>query len=331
MVNSFRIQESEARIQDGDHSFKYSAFWLLNPTLRKTISMPPLVHHFRADIRAVADATLDLLFPRLCAGCGKNVDRPRSHVCWECFRSIHLHASNLCQCCGLQIETHAAHAFVCSACREHPPAFDQARAAGRFSGVLREMLHQFKYNRATWLCRDHPPAFDQARAAGRFSGVLRELLHQFKYNRATWLCRDLVDLLHGCVLAYMAAEAVDVVAPVPLHRQKLRDRGYNQAALLAAALAPRLDRPCAADLLTRTRATPTQTRLHAAQRRKNVHNAFAVREMEWVRGRTILLVDDVMTTGATVQACARALKRAGAERVHVLVLARVVKAQDMLI
>ncbi len=248
--------------------------------------MSAFIQSLPSDVGETAAAALDLLFPRLCAGCGKNVDRPHSHVCWECFRSIHLHESNLCQCCGLKIEARVTHAFACSACRERPPAFDLARAAGRFSGVL------------------------------------RELLHQFKYNRATWLCRDLVDLLHGCMLAHMATESVDVVAPVPLHCQKLRDRGFNQAALLAAALAQRLDRPFAADLLARTRATPTQTRLHAAQRRKNVHNAFAVRAPEWVRSRTILLVDDVMTTGATLSEAAATLKQAGAWRVWAVTAAR---------
>ena len=231
-------------------------------------------------------AALDLVFPRHCAGCGRTVDRPRGHICWECFRGIQLRESQICQCCGLKIEGRIAHEFTCSACREHPPSFDTARSAGRFGGVLREMLHQFKY------------------------------------GRATWLCEDLADLLHGCVLAHYAAEEVDTVVPVPLHRQKQRDRGYNQAALLAAALAPRLERPYAGDVLARTRATPTQTRLHAGPRRKNVHNAFAVRAPEWVRGRTVLLVDDVMTTGATLSEVAATLKRAGAWRVWAATVAR---------
>ena len=209
----------------------------------------------------------------------------RVHV-QRCFRTIELRESGLCRLCGLKIEGRVTHEFTCSACRDHPPAFDTARSAGRFGGVLREMLHQFKY------------------------------------GRATWLCEDLADLLHGCVLAHYASEEVDIVVPVPLHGQKQRDRGYNQAALLAAALAPRLGRPCAGDVLARTRATPTQTRLRAGQRRTNVRNAFAVRGPEWVRGRTALLVDDVMTTGATLSEVAATLKRAGAWRVWGATVAR---------
>ena len=229
---------------------------------------------------------LDLVFPRHCIGCGRSVDRSRGHICWECFRRIELRESGLCQVCGLKIEGRITHEFTCS------------------------------------VCRDHPPAFDAARSAARFGGVLREVLHQFKYGQATCLCEDLADLLQGCVLAHYALEAVDLVVPVPLHGQKQRDRGYNQAALLASALASRLACPYAGDLLTRTRDTPTQTRLHVAQRRQNVRHAFAVRGPEWVRGRTVVLVDDVMTTGATLSEVAATLKRAGAWRVWGATVAR---------
>ncbi|MFZ4396467.1 MAG: phosphoribosyltransferase family protein [Kiritimatiellia bacterium] len=241
---------------------------------------------FFSDAAEASVAVLDLVFPRDCAGCGRAVDRPHGHVCWECFRSIELRATGLCRQCGLTIEGQTVHDFVCSACRDHEPAFEMARSASRFSGVVREMLHQFKY------------------------------------GGATWLCQDLADLLHGCVLGHYAAEEVDLVVPVPLHGQKQRDRGYNQAALLAAALASRLNRPQVGDVLMRTRDTPTQTKLHAEQRRKNVRNAFAVCAPEWVRGRTVLLVDDVMTTGATLSEAAATLKRAGARRVWTATVAR---------
>lgn len=245
-----------------------------------------LITTLLSDATEASVAVLDLVFPRHCAGCGQMVDRPRGHICWECFRGIELRESGLCQLCGLKIEGRIAHEFTCSACRDHPPAFDTARSAGRFGGVLREMLHQFKY------------------------------------GQATWLCEDLADLLQGCVLAHVAVEEIDLVVSVPLHKQKQRDRGYNQAALLAAALALRLARPYAGDVLARIRDTPTQTRLHAGQRHKNVRHAFAVRGPEWVRGRTVVLVDDVMTTGATLSAVAATLKRAGAWRIWAATVAR---------
>jgi ComF family protein len=245
-----------------------------------------VMRDFLSDTAASVTGALDVFFPRHCAGCGGAVDRPSGHVCWDCFRRIELHQGSACDCCGLKLDGEIRHAFLCTACRERPPHFDRARSAGRFRGVL------------------------------------RDLLHQFKYGQATWLGSDLAEFLHGCVLAHFAADEIDLVVPVPLHRKKLRDRGYNQAALLAGVLAARLGRPCAGDVLARVRATPTQTRLHADDRRRNVRGAFAARAPGWVRGRTVLLVDDVMTTGATLGEAADTLKRAGAWRVWAATVAR---------
>jgi len=235
---------------------------------------------------AVVQSVLDVVFPRYCAGCNNTVDRPTGHLCWNCFSTLDHGAWVGCERCGLRLASPVHHAFVCSACEVHPPSYDRARSAGRFSGVLREMVHQFKY------------------------------------DRATWLCSDLAGMLHGCVLAHYPVSELDCLLAVPLHPGKRRDRGYNQSELLASELARRLQRPCFPNILTRTRNTATQTRLTAAQRRQNVHAAFEAREQGWIRNRTILLVDDVMTTGATLSAAASALKRAGAWRVWGVTVAR---------
>jgi ComF family protein len=229
---------------------------------------------------------LDILFPRHCAVCGADVDRPDGLVCWECFRGIELVDGPICAQCGLKVEGAFGHAFVCG------------------------------------ICHDHPPAFERARVAGRFQGALRDMLHAFKYNRDVCLCRDLTDLLHGCVLTHFAASEIDVVVPVPLAAVKRRDRGYNQAALLAHDLSRRLARPYCGEALMRVRDTPSQTRLTAAARRANVLGAFKVAAPGWVRGRTVLLLDDVMTTGATLHEAARALRKAGAGRVWAVAVAR---------
>ncbi len=136
---------------------------------------------------------------------------------------------------------------------------------------------------------------------------------------------------YGAWLARAGAELIaeaDLIAPVPLHWMRLFARRYNQAALLARALARRAGRPVAADLLLRRRHTPSQGRLSPAQRRRNVAGAFAVKPSRrpLLEGRRVLLVDDVLTTGATASACARTLRRDGARAVDVLVLARVVRA-----
>jgi ComF family protein len=172
------------------------------------------------------------------------------------------------------------------------------------------------------VCEAARPCFDKARAAGRFHGVLREQLHQFKYARALWLKHDLTDLLFGCLMAQFTPENVDVVVPVPLHPVRLRERSYNQAALLSQALAQRMGRRFDARSLARIRKTDSQTQFDAAHRRMNILGAFDVVRPEWVRGRCVLLIDDVMTTGATLNECARVLKKAGVRTVWGLTVAR---------
>ncbi len=114
----------------------------------------------------------------------------------------------------------------------------------------------------------------------------------------------------------------DLVVPVPLHERRLRERGFNQSSLLAAALARGAGRPCCADVLVRRRPTATQTGLSAAERRRNVRDAFAVRRRAVVAGRIVTLVDDVLTTGATARACALVLRECGVSELRLLTVAR---------
>jgi len=176
-------------------------------------------------------------------------------------------------------------------------------------------------------CIADPPRFDRARAAMRYDDAARGLVLQFKHADAThaapgyakWMARAGADLIAGC----------DLIAPVPLHRWRLLWRRYNQSALLAQALGRASGKPVLPDLLIRRRATPSQGRLGRNQRFQNVAGAFALRPVHAgkLQGLRVLLVDDVMTTGATVAECAKVLKRAGAASVDVLTLARVVRPQ----
>ena len=229
---------------------------------------------------------IDWLFPRICPGCRRHSDREGRLICWGCFSSISLFTESLCDRCGRFVTGQVQHRFICSSCVSEPPAYDRARAAAHFGGFL------------------------------------RELLHRFKYQKGVYLCEDLADLLEGTVRAHFDAAAVDVVVPVPLHPLRLRARSYNQAALLAESLGRRLGRRVDTVSLQRVRFTGTQTRLHRAARRENMKGAFSVARPAWLRHRTVLLVDDVMTTGATFDACARALKKAGVWRVWCVAVAR---------
>lgn len=173
-------------------------------------------------------------------------------------------------------------------------------------------------------CRETPPPYARLCSALDYKEDVEELVKTFKYKRGLWLTEDLADLLEGAVRANLAAADVDVVMPVPLFARRFRTRGYNQAAVLAEALAKRLGRRYDARTLVRVRDTPKQAWLSGAERRTNVKDAFGVRRADWVRGRTVLLVDDVTTTGATLGACAEPLVAAGAVQVWCATVARAV-------
>ncbi len=169
------------------------------------------------------------------------------------------------------------------------------------------------------LCRRGATEFDWGRGYGAYESTLRHLIHLLKYDGMEPLARPL-----GARLAALLPRAgrVDLIVPVPLHGRRRRARGFNQAELLAAELSRASSVRCDAGALRRDRPTETQTGLTHRQRRLNVQGAFCVRKPQAVAGRHVALVDDVITTGATVAACARVLKDAGAERVVVLALAR---------
>ena len=248
--------------------------------------VPALLAAAEKTARRFSAGALDLLFPRICPVCRSASDREGRHLCSRCLAAIDLHSGAVCSRCGAMPEGAVGRDYLCSDCRDAPPAFDIARSAAHFSGPAREMILSFKYGGATWL-RD-----------------------------------DLADLLEGCVRARFDSEAIDAIVPVPLHPARLRKRAYNQAALLAEALAARIGADYRPEILRRDRATATQTRLGAARRKLNVRGAFSAAHPEWAAGRTVLVVDDVMTTGATLDECARVLKFAGAVRVWCATVAR---------
>ena len=243
----------------------------------------------RWGVRKVLTGIADLLWPRTCAvgTCGRPVDRPARHICSACFAALPFHEpGGACRICGAPVPAKTPHAFVCEACATHPPPFE------RICSTL------------------------------DYKNDLEEMIKAFKYNHAAWLTEDFADLLEGLVRAKLDASAVDVVFPVPLHPNRLRARGYNQAALLARALARRLARRCDEKSLARIRDTPKQSLLGGAERRRNMKDAFAAIRPSFVRGRTILLIDDVTTTGSTLAAAAAPLHAAGAAHIWCATLAR---------
>lgn len=228
---------------------------------------------------------LDILLPPRCLACTTAVDVP-GRLCGPCWAGVDFIAAPYCHCCGFPFAYDEGADVLCGACLGHPPAFDQARAVVRFNTIARALVSGFKYRDRT----HGAPAF------------------------AAWMARSGAALL---------AHA-DAVTPVPLHRRRLFSRRYNQSALLAREIAEASGLAFEPDLLVRTRNTESQINLTRLGRFKNVRGAFALRPGADVTGRRFILIDDVMTTGATANACAKALKRADAAAVGVLTLARVV-------
>jgi ComF family protein len=221
-----------------------------------------------------------------CAACGDLLDEPsRGPVCARCWRSILPLTPPLCDGCGDPLpawRTISVPLARCPRCRRMARQVDRARAIGEYDGALRAIIHALKYEGRRSLAK-------------RLAALMRD--------RAG----DLIESAHATV-------------PVPLHRSRLRERGFNQAADLARHLGPPVVRA-----LRRLRATPTQTSLPAGRRHRNVRDAFGpTRHIGALQGRTVLLVDDVSTTGATLEACARVLKEAGVREVAAVTAARVV-------
>jgi ComF family protein len=231
---------------------------------------------------------LDAILPPLCLACREIVATPGA-LCPECWRGLSFIASPHCARCGVPFADDRGSQTHCIDCLTRPPRFRRARAAIVYDNRSRRLVLPFKHGDRT----DMAPAC------------------------AAWMARAGAELV---------AEA-DLVAPVPLHWRRLFTRRYNQAALLARTVAREAETMMAPDLLRRTSWTASQAGLRAKERRRNVRHAFDVHP-RWraiVRDRTVLLVDDVLTTGATVDACVSELLRAGARHVDVLTLARVVR------
>lgn len=178
-------------------------------------------------------------------------------------------------------------------------------------------------------CLRAPPAFDAAWAAVDYGYPWSALLTQLKFHSDPGAAQALVQLLARCPGAMAALASSTLIVPVPLSRERLRERGFNQAALLAQALA-RLPQspPCARGLLLRTRDTPAQSRLTRSERLHNLRGVFSVapERVARVAGRRVVLVDDIMTTGATLDAAAQALRRAGARHINTIIVARTPRA-----
>jgi ComF family protein len=247
----------------------------------------------RGLIAEVSDALVSVFFPAGCRICERLLtSASRVPLCEECLASFERVPAILCEVCGRPLpglERKEAEPLLCPACQEKTYAFERARSFAMYEGAVVRAILLLK--------------FEQIEPLG------------------TWFAERLAELVN----AESNVLAADVVVPVPLHRERQRERGYNQAALLSKPLAKRLRLPHRAVLLMRTRARPDKQVLSLEERWESVRGAFATRPDSQVDNLRVLLVDDVLTTGATLDACARVLRDAGAKSVIGLTVARAVR------
>ncbi|MFA6280121.1 MAG: ComF family protein [Bdellovibrionales bacterium] len=234
--------------------------------------------------RGVLRPLWDILMPPLCLGCDAHVTENQT-LCAACWKAIHFVNAPFCPCCGAPFDSPMGEGALCSVCLAETPAFTAARSVFLYDEASKPLLLRFKH-------------------ADQLQGLPLFVQGLARAGEVFW-------------------PEVDGIVPVPLHRWRLLKRRYNQSALLATALGKRVQKRVLVDALVRERPTPPQGHFSKKQRLLNVRGAFALRGGVDVRGLKLIVVDDVMTSGATVNECARILLAAGAARVDVLTLARV--------
>ncbi|MFA4980995.1 MAG: ComF family protein [Candidatus Omnitrophota bacterium] len=235
-------------------------------------------------IVTIAKNFMNLLYPMRCYACGKDLEALNKYgVCDDCVSRIRKNPAPFCRICGRPVEKSSC---LCAECKRSAPFFDRAYSAYLYEGVLKELIHKFKYNGKI-----------------RLSRILSKHTADF--------IEDNGDIVKD----------IDIITCVPLQNNRLRERGFNQSRILAFNISERAGIPFA-DTLEKRVSTRHQNELSRDERLSNLKGAFAVRAEADIYGLAVLLIDDVMTTGATLSECSRALRDAGAKEVRCLTLAR---------
>lgn len=232
------------------------------------------------------DRLAPFFLPPQCGCCGDFLEEGTQGICPRCLSTVHWIRPPFCSICGVPFLTPESENHPCGACLTRQNHFAQARAVASYDGSLQKMIHRWKYQGKSHL-------------TSLFGDWLRDGL-----------------MLHWSLSSF------DLILPVPLHVKRLRERGFNQALLLAKALSRRTGIPYGKKVLRKKRATHPQVNLSRREREREIRGAFFVKDPAEIEGKRILLVDDVFTTGATVNECSKVLRAEGASDVHVLTLGR---------
>ncbi len=238
--------------------------------------------HLTGVFEILAGALLDFIYPPYCCLCRSRLQQGEKVVCEDCWGEVKPLGGPFCPNCGYPVEPDAD---GCPMCRQRGWSFQRVKILTDFEPAVQQLIHLLKYR--------------GKRSVGTRLGVM---LGQTLRSRPRW-------------------QKADLIIPVPLHKSRLRERGYNQSFLIGKALSEELQKPLRPELLVRRRSTRSQTKLNVTERIENVSGAFRVNHPEQLDDKRIILVDDIITTGATADACSRSLLNAGAKEVLVAAVA----------
>jgi ComF family protein len=239
-------------------------------------------------IKGLLGTFLELLFPEegICFLCDEYLeDMKEGHICWECREKLEFIGKIKCSICGKSLEL------------------------GYLPDKCPECINENHY-------------YTKAFAPLEYSGIIKEAIYKYKYGKKPYMYKVFGDLLVETIENENLINQIDLIVPIPLHRSKMSDRGFNQSELLGKYISKHYNIPIDTRNLIRTKKTFIQNKLSKKERKSNVKNAFKVTKTEVFKDKTILLVDDIYTTGATVNECSRVLVKAGASAVLVLTIAR---------
>lgn len=229
---------------------------------------------------------IDLLYPRICQACSAKIKGYEKNICDECSKKIKMRRPPFCVTCGRQLHGLPEDLLTCRDCEEEHPFFDRA-----YSVCL-------------------------------YDDTVKRLVHSFKYRKMTSLKKDLTSLMLDFMKKYNVAKHAELVLSVPMHPKKLFSREINHSDILAKNIAEALNLRYVPHIIRKIKHTPQQTTLERQKRIKNIFGSFSVRNAEPIKNKNLLIVDDLFTTGSTVNECARILKNAGAKSIEVITLAR---------
>ena len=231
-------------------------------------------------------AIINLFYPALCRACSKKINEFDRNICDDCAKKIKERLPPFCVKCGRQLKGDPESIYTCIDCRKDAPYFDQA-----------------------W-------------SACYYEGALKDLIHDFKYKKITSLSKDFTNLIINFMKKYNVGKDCQIIVSVPMHPDRLFKREINHSDILARDLGRSLKIPYSTNTLRKIKNTSLQSKLKRQERIKNLSSSFSLKDNSIIRDKNILLVDDLFTTGSTVNECSRVLKDAGARHVEVITLAR---------